>query len=79
MTGMLCLICRQAETVNGFTSVIFERDEMKLVVNNVPAWVCPGCEDAYVEADVAVRLLRRAEAMSVEGELDREVEYNGAN
>ena len=74
---MICLICRQAETVDGLTSVHFERGEMRLVVNNVPARVCPSCGEAYVEEDVAVQLLRDAEAMSAAGEMDGEVEYNG--
>jgi YgiT-type zinc finger domain-containing protein len=73
---MICLICRQAETVGGFTSVTFERDEMRLVVNNVPARVCPSCGDAYVEEDVAVRLLREADEMSAAGEVDSVLEYH---
>jgi len=60
---MKCLICRQAELVAGLTSVTLERDEIKLVVNSAPAHVCPRCGEAYVDEDVAVRLLRRAEQM----------------
>ena len=63
-----CLICRQAETVDGFTSVTLERDEIKLVVNSVPARVCPSCGEAYVDENVAVRLLERAEQMIEAGE-----------
>lgn len=58
---MICLICRQAETVDRFTAVNFERGEMKLTVNNVPARVCPNCGEAYVEEGVAIRLLIHAE------------------
>ena len=74
---MICLICGQAETVDGLTAVHFERGEMRLVVNHVPARVCPSCGEAYVEEQVAVRLLRAAETMSAAGEMDGEVEYNG--
>ena len=74
---MICLICRQAETVDGLTSVLFERGEMRLVVNHVPARVCPRCGEAYVEEQVAVSLLWEAEAMSAAGVMDSEVEYNG--
>ena len=73
---MICLICRQAETVDAFTSVTFERGEMRLVVNNVPARVCPSCGEAYVEEDVAVRLLWDAEKMSAAGEMDAVIEYH---
>ena len=73
---MICLICRQAETVDGFTSVTFDRDEIRLVVNNVPGRVCPSCGEAYVDEDVAVRLLREAEEMSAAGEVDGAIEYD---
>jgi len=72
----ICLICRQAETVDGPTSVHFERGEMKLVIRNVPARVCPSCGEAYVEEDVAVRLLRQADETSMAGIFDGECEYD---
>jgi YgiT-type zinc finger domain-containing protein len=50
---MICLICRQAELVEDFTSVTFERGEMRLVMNNVPARLCPSCGEAYVAEDVS--------------------------
>ena len=72
---MICLICRQAETVDGLTTVHFEWGEMLLVVNNVPARVCPSCGEAYVEEQVAASLLREADAMSAEGEMDGIINY----
>jgi len=72
---MICLICRQAGIVDGFTSVTFERGEKKLVVNKVPARVCPSCGEAYVDEDVAVQLLRDAEEMSKMGMLDVILEF----
>ena len=73
---MICLVCRQAETIDGLTSVNLERGEMRLVVNNVPARVCPSCEEAYVDEDVAMQLLQDAEKMSKVGTLDNVIEYN---
>ena len=72
---MICLICRMAETVDGLTTVHFERGEMRLVVNHVPARICPSCGEAYVEEDVAVKLLEEAEEMSAAGEFDDVIEY----
>jgi YgiT-type zinc finger domain-containing protein len=72
---MICLICRQAEVVNGLTTVRFERGELRLIVSHVPARVCPGCGEAYVAAEVAVRLLREAEAMFAAGEMDGDIQY----
>ena len=73
---MNCLICRQAELADGLTSVIFERDEMRLVVNHVPARICPSCGEAYVDEDVAVQLLQNVEEMSKAGEMDGVLEFN---
>ena len=72
---MICLICRQAETVDGPTSVTFERDELRIVVNSVPARVCPSCREAYVDEEVAVRLLQDAEEISKAGMLDVILEF----
>ena len=65
--------------MDGLSSVTFERGEMRLVVNNVPARVCPSCGEAYVEEDVAVQLLRDAEEMSAAGEVDSVMEFVGTN
>ena len=73
---MICLICRQAEIVDGLTTVHFERGEMRLDVNHVPAQICPSCGDAYVTEEVTVQLLRQAEMMSKEGVLEDGVEYS---
>ena len=75
---MICLICRQVETVDGLTTVLFERGEFRMVVNSVPARVCPSCGEVYVEEDVAVRLLRDADEMSRAGMLDVVCEYDMA-
>ena len=72
---MICIICRQAETVNGLTLIHFERGEMKLEVRDVPALVCPGCGEAYVEEAVAERLLHHVEQKFLVGDLNDRQEY----
>jgi YgiT-type zinc finger domain-containing protein len=72
---MICLICRQAELVKGFTSVTLERAEMKLTANNVPAFICPSCDDACVSEDVAVWLLSSAEQIVETGAHETIYEY----
>lgn len=64
---MKCLICKQAETRAGETTVTLERGELTLVIKHVPAKVCPNCGEAYVEEAVAVELLRTAERMTQAG------------
>ncbi|HVF25872.1 MAG TPA: type II toxin-antitoxin system MqsA family antitoxin [Anaerolineales bacterium] len=75
---MICLICRQAEAIDGLTSVNFERGEMRLLIKNVPAHVCPSCGEAYLDEAVAVRLLRDAEEISKAGMMDGVIEYNNS-
>jgi YgiT-type zinc finger domain-containing protein len=75
---MICLICRQTEVVAGLTSVNFERGEFRLVVNKVPARICPGCGEVYVDEKTAVQLLQYAEEISGTGVLESVVEYNAA-
>ena len=58
---MRCVICNQAETRPGTTSVILERDQLHLTINNVPARICPACGEAYADEAVAINLLRTAE------------------
>ena len=72
---MICLICRQAEIIDGLTSVAFERGELRIVMNSVPARVCASCGEAYVEEEVAARLLRDAEEISKAGMLNVVREY----
>jgi YgiT-type zinc finger domain-containing protein len=72
---MICLMCRQAEIIDGLTSVKFERGETHFVITNVPARVCPSCREAYVNEEVAARLLQDAEEMSEAGMLDVHSEY----
>lgn len=67
---MNCLICRQAELVDGLSSVLFERGEVRLMVEQVPARICPSCGDAYVNEDVASRLLQGAEDICATGAME---------
>ena len=64
---MNCIICRQAELIDGFTAIPFERDEFRLLIKNVPAQVCPNCGEAIVEEDVAVQLIGKAQDAHAEG------------
>lgn len=61
--------------MDGPTSITFERGEMKIRVDNVPARICPHCEEAYIEEEVVVELLQDAEEMLEAGILDFIREY----
>lgn len=75
---MICLICRQAELSDGITTVNFEDGDMKFLIDNVPARVCPSCGEAYVSEEVAAQLLHIAEQMSEAGEFNAQCEYRNA-
>ena len=64
---MRCVVCKQAEVKPGTTTVTLERDELTLVIKNVPARVCPNCGEAYVDEVVTTQLLNEAEAMARSG------------
>jgi YgiT-type zinc finger domain-containing protein len=58
------MICDRADTQDGLTSVVFEREDLRLVVNNVPARICPACGEAFADEDVTVTLLKQAEGFA---------------
>jgi YgiT-type zinc finger domain-containing protein len=72
---MICIICRQAEIVDGFTIVKLERGEFRLIVNGVPARVCLGCGEAYAEEVVMEQLFSFARQRQAAGILDSQCEY----
>jgi YgiT-type zinc finger domain-containing protein len=72
---MICLICRQADVMDGLTFVNFERGETQFVITNVPARVCPRCREAYVSEDTALQLLQVAKEAFEAGGLDAQFEY----
>ena len=68
-------MCRQAELIDGITSIPFERDEFRLLVKNVPAQVCPNCGEAIVDEDVAMQLIRKAQDAYADGLIEDIREY----
>lgn len=72
---MNCLICRQAEIVHGFTSITLEREEFRLLIHRVPAYICPNCGEAIVDEDVAIQLINKAEDSFEQGVREDVYEY----
>ena len=64
---MNCIICRQAEIIDGFTSISLEREEFRLLINKVPARICPSCGEVIVDEDVTLHLLSMAEDVISDG------------
>lgn len=55
-----CVVCRSAETEPGHTTVTFHRDGHTVVINEVPALVCPNCGEAYVAEAESAQVLSMA-------------------
>ena len=72
---MICLICRQSDLVDDLTSIPFGRSEFRLLIRDVPAWVCPNCGEAVVDEGVAVQLICLAEDLFDEGIREDVCEY----
>ncbi len=64
---MKCVICKQAQTKPGTTTLTLERGGATFVVKNVPAQVCPNCGEAYVDEETTAQVLRTAEQMARAG------------
>jgi len=64
---MKCVVCKQAETRPGVTTVALGRGDSTFVVREVPAQICPNCGEDYVDEKVAAELLRSAEELSRAG------------
>jgi YgiT-type zinc finger domain-containing protein len=60
---MKCVICKNAETKPGTTTLTLERDGLTYVIKKVPAQVCPNCGEDYVDEKVTSYLLKSAEQM----------------
>ena len=54
-----------------------ERGELRLLIKNVPARICPACGEAFSDKDVSIRILKEAEMLAVEGLriVERDYEY----
>ena len=64
---MKCMICNQAETIPGTTSILLERDQLTLTVNNIPARICPNCGESFADETVTAGILHQAEKMARAG------------
>jgi YgiT-type zinc finger domain-containing protein len=58
---MKCAICQNGKTVDGFSTVVLERDQTTLVFRNVPVQICENCGEEYISSSVNKTLLSYAE------------------
>ena len=64
---MKCVICKHGETRPGTATVTFTKDDLTLVVKDVPARICQTCGEEYVDEDIATQLLQTADVAASTG------------
>ena len=53
---MKCVICKQGQTQQGFTTVTVERDRTTLIIKDVPAAVCENCGEYYLNEEATQKI-----------------------
>ena len=64
---MRCVICKHGDTRPGTATVTLTREQLTLVVKDVPAQVCENCGEEYIDADITARLIQTAEEAAQSG------------
>jgi YgiT-type zinc finger domain-containing protein len=64
---MRCVICKGSEVKPGTTTFTVEREQMTLVLKEVPARVCQQCGEAYFDEATTQRIEEIAEAAEHNG------------
>ena len=64
---MRCVICKHGDTRPGTATVTLTREQLTLVVKDVPAQVCKNCGEEYIDADITARLIQTAEEAAQSG------------
>jgi YgiT-type zinc finger domain-containing protein len=54
---MTCVICKTGTPEPGRTTATFDREGVVVVIQRVPAEVCPQCGEPYYDATTTERLL----------------------
>ncbi len=61
--------------MDGNTSILFERGEIRLMVKEIPALVCPRCGEAHVDEATINYLLNKTESVLEQGIIEESLEY----
>ena len=64
---MRCVICKHGDIKPGTATVTLTREQLTLVVKDVPANVCANCGEEYVDEDTSKQLFRIAQEVARAG------------
>ena len=64
---MDCSICKLGRTRPGTANVTLERDDMVILIKDVPAEVCDNCGEYFLDDEIADVVMRQSEAAAASG------------
>lgn len=53
---MKCIQCDEGITIDGLTTVAFEKNGIAFLFRHVPAMICPVCGEEYLSEEIQERL-----------------------
>lgn len=59
---MKCVICKMGETAEGRVTVVLQRDNLSVLIKNVPAQICENCGEYYLSDEITDQVLKQAQA-----------------
>lgn len=64
---MKCVICKNGDTVESFTTVTLEKNNSTIIFKYVPAMVCDNCGEKYVDGNITKEILKNAKIIAESG------------
>ena len=58
---MECVICKNGNTFEGFTTVTLEQNNSVVVIKEVPAYICNNCGHFYLSEELSTKVLAIAQ------------------
>ncbi|MEI6050890.1 MAG: type II toxin-antitoxin system MqsA family antitoxin [Bacteroidota bacterium] len=58
---MECVICKNGNAFNGFTTVTLEQNNSVVIIKEVPALICNNCGHFYLSEELATKVLAIAQ------------------
>ncbi len=58
-----CVLCK-GETHEGTTSLEFEFEGVKIIIEGVPAMICDACDEAYINGPLGAAISRIADELA---------------
>ena len=58
---MKCTICKNGDTLSGFTTVTLQRGDTTIIIKQVPAEICENCGEYYLSDKTTKAVMDLAE------------------